>query len=115
MPGDTVRSTVYIDADLHQAVRLKAATAHRSISDVVNEALRDSLGDEQESPGAPAGYVREAAARYEQLLTQLKADLRPLAPSGTSAAVLLERWRHLPSVDPVAFRRDIDDVLDASL
>jgi hypothetical protein len=106
---------VYIDAALHQAVRLKAATAHRSISDIVNEALRDSLDEKQERRGAPEGRVREAAVSYQELLTQLKADLRPQVPRGISAAVLLERWHHLPSVDPDTFRADIDDVVDASL
>ena len=43
------------------------------------------------------------------------AELRPLRERGLDAATLLDRWRHLPSVDPVAFRRDVDEVLDSSL
>jgi hypothetical protein len=111
---NAVRSTVYIDAALHQAVRLKAATTHRSISDIVNEALRDALGEQQERRGTGEGRVREAAVSYQELLTQLKADLRPQVPRGISGAVLLGRWRHLPAVDPDTFRADVDDVLDAS-
>jgi len=30
------------------------------------------------------------------------AELRPLRQPGLDAEALLERWRHLPSVDPVA-------------
>jgi hypothetical protein len=34
------RATVYFDAAIHQAVRLKAAAADRSISDMVNDAVK---------------------------------------------------------------------------
>lgn len=43
------------------------------------------------------------------------AELRPLPPQVLDASALLSRWRHLPAVDPVAFRNDIDSFLDASL
>ena len=43
------------------------------------------------------------------------AELRPLRARGISAAALLERWRRVPSVDTVAFRREVDDVIDQSL
>lgn len=43
------------------------------------------------------------------------AELRPLPPLALEASTLLARWRHLPFVDPVALRCDIDSVLDASL
>ena len=43
------------------------------------------------------------------------AELRPLPRKPLDAETLLERWRHLPDVDPVAFRRDIDRVIDSSL
>ena len=43
------------------------------------------------------------------------AELRPLARRTTSLSVLLERWAHLPAVDPVALRADIDATLDPSL
>ena len=43
------------------------------------------------------------------------AELRPLPPRVLDASALLARWRHIPAVDPVALRRDIDTFLDASL
>lgn len=43
------------------------------------------------------------------------AELRPVRRRGLDAATLLGRWRRLPAVDPKAFRRDVDAVLDASL
>ncbi|HUA75874.1 MAG TPA: type II toxin-antitoxin system prevent-host-death family antitoxin [Solirubrobacteraceae bacterium] len=35
------------------------------------------------------------------------AELRPLPSGGLSGEALLERWRLLPPVDPVAFRQDV--------
>ena len=43
------------------------------------------------------------------------AELRPVGRRGLTATVLLERWRRLPPVDPVALRRDIDAVVDDRL
>lgn len=43
------------------------------------------------------------------------AELRPLRRRGLDAATLLARWRHLPMVDAVALRADIDNVTDSSL
>jgi prevent-host-death family protein len=65
------------------------------------------------------GEVVDRAARGE-LITITKAgrrvaELRPLRQPGLAAEALLERWRHLPSVDPVAMKRDIDRLVDASL
>lgn len=43
------------------------------------------------------------------------AELSPLPRRGVDAATLLERWRHLPHVDPDAVRADIDAVIDPRL
>ena len=43
------------------------------------------------------------------------AQLIPFRRRGLDAPTLLARWRHLPLVDPDAFRSDVDSVLDASL
>ena len=43
------------------------------------------------------------------------AELRPLPRPGLEAAALLQRWRHLPAVDPGRLRRDIDALIDPSL
>jgi prevent-host-death family protein len=43
------------------------------------------------------------------------AELRPIRQPGIAASVLLERWRHLPAVDPTGVRADIDRFADASL
>lgn len=43
------------------------------------------------------------------------AELRPLPRRPLQAALLLERWRALPAVDPAGLRADIDEVLDSAL
>jgi prevent-host-death family protein len=40
------------------------------------------------------------------------AELRPVVGPVLSGEALLERWRHLPSVDPGRWRQDVDDVVD---
>lgn len=43
------------------------------------------------------------------------AELHPLPAPGFDAATILDRWRNLPSIDPEAYRNDIDTVLDPAL
>ncbi|MGD9143535.1 MAG: CopG family transcriptional regulator [Dehalococcoidia bacterium] len=43
MATPTKRTTVYLDPDLHKALRLKAIAVSRSLSDLVNEAVRELL------------------------------------------------------------------------
>lgn len=75
MPNaEAVRSTVYLDPQLHQALRMKAALSQRSMSDIVNEALRESLREDQEDLSAVRARAEEASLSYEDFLTQLRAD-----------------------------------------
>ena len=43
MAAPTKRTTVYLDPDLHKALRLKGIAVSRSLSDLVNEAVRELL------------------------------------------------------------------------
>jgi plasmid stability protein len=44
--GSARRTTVYLEPEIHQALRLKAASVGRSISEMVNNALRQSLAED---------------------------------------------------------------------
>ena len=46
------RATVYFDSALHRALRLKAAETDRSLSDLVNEAVKMSLAEDAEDLAA---------------------------------------------------------------
>jgi prevent-host-death family protein len=43
------------------------------------------------------------------------ATLQPLSRPPLSITALVRRWSKLPSMDPFAFRRDIDSVIDQGL
>lgn len=67
------RSTVYFDADIHKALRLKAVNTERSISDLVNEAVSRSLSEDREDLAAFEERIAEPTITYEALLDDLKA------------------------------------------
>lgn len=66
------RSTIYFDTDIHQALRLKAATTHQSVSELVNEAVRVALREDQEDINAFTQRVNEPTLTYGELLEDLK-------------------------------------------
>ena len=68
------RSTVYFDENLHAALRLKAAHTHRSVSDIVNDAVRAALAEDQEDLAAFQERAHESTLSYEELLDDLKAN-----------------------------------------
>lgn len=72
--ADAVRSTVYLDPDLHQALRLKSAQSQRSMSEIVNDALRQALREDQEDLAAVRSRAKEKALGDEEFLAKLKAD-----------------------------------------
>ena len=67
------RSTVYFEPDIHKALRLKAATTERSISDLVNDAVRRAFSEDQEDLAAFEERAAEPTTTYEALLDDLKA------------------------------------------
>jgi plasmid stability protein len=71
---EAVRSTVYLESDLHQALRLKSAHSKRSMSDIVNEALRQALREDEEDLAAVRSRAKERALSYDDFLAKLKAD-----------------------------------------
>lgn len=61
------RATVYLDDDLHRALRLKAAATARSISDLINKAVKESLAEDEADLSAYRDRVNEPAISYEAL------------------------------------------------
>ena len=66
------RSTVYFEPEIHQALRIKAASTHRSLSEIVNEAVRLALREDHEDLKAFEDRAGEATMSYEELLNDLK-------------------------------------------
>lgn len=72
IPVDTRRATVYFDAQLHRALRLKAAAANRSLSDMVNEAVRLSLAEDAEDLHAAELRIDEPSMDFESFVRELR-------------------------------------------
>ena len=71
---DNTRATIYLDKDLHRALRIKAADTHRSISELVSDAVRESLREDEEDLVIIAERRKEKTVSYEELLATLKAN-----------------------------------------
>lgn len=74
MTATSKRSTIYFDPQLHAALRLKAAHTNRTVSDIVNDAVRAALAEDQEDLAAFEDRVSEPTMSYEALLDDLKAN-----------------------------------------
>ena len=66
------RVTVYFDPQLHRALRIKAADTDRSISELVNEAIRQSLAEDMEDIAAFEERTDEPNLSFEEVLKELK-------------------------------------------
>jgi plasmid stability protein len=73
MSSETIRSTLYLEPALYRALRLKAANTGRSMSWIVNDAIRAALYEDEEDLAAFAERAGERALGYEDFLAQLKA------------------------------------------
>ena len=70
---NTKRSTIYFSPELHRALRIKAAHTQCSLSELVNDAVRMILREDQEDLAAFKERAGERSITYEQLLADLKA------------------------------------------
>ncbi len=66
------RATVYFDPQLHQALRIKAAETDRSVSDLVNEAVKLSLAEDAEDLAAFDKRKDEPNVAFEDVVKDLK-------------------------------------------
>jgi hypothetical protein len=66
------RSTVYLDSTLHRALRLKSAETDRSISDLINDAVRESLAEDADDLAAIEERRGEPRRPFEDFVADLK-------------------------------------------
>ena len=76
MPTQTKRATIYFDPDLHKALRLKALETSRSLSTLVNEAVREILSEDAEDLAAFDERAGEPLISYDEMLKRLRRDGR---------------------------------------
>jgi len=66
------RATIYLDPELHRALRVKAAETDRSISELVNAAVRQTLAEDAEDLAAVRGRAKEPNLVFESVLKDLR-------------------------------------------
>jgi len=73
MPSDT-RTTIYLKPKVYRALKVKAATTDRSVSDLVNAAVLESLREDALDLEAFERRAREPSRSFEKVLEELKRD-----------------------------------------
>jgi hypothetical protein len=70
------RATIYLDPELHKALRLKAVETSQSLSKLVNDAIKESLSEDAEDMAAFEERAKEPLISYETMIKRLKKDGR---------------------------------------
>jgi hypothetical protein len=72
----TKRVTIYFDTNLHKALRLKSVETSRSVSELVNDAVKEALAEDSEDLKAFEERAPEHLMSYEEMVKRLKKDGR---------------------------------------
>ncbi|HEV2493588.1 MAG TPA: CopG family transcriptional regulator [Terriglobia bacterium] len=66
------RATIYFDPRLHRALRLKAAETEHSVSDLVNQAVKQSLAEDSEDLAAFEARAGEPNLPFEKVVKDMR-------------------------------------------
>jgi len=66
------RATVYFEAEIPRALRLKAAESDCSISELVNEAVKETLAEDAEDLAAFEDRGRERTTSFKEVVKRLR-------------------------------------------
>ena len=72
MSNQNKRATIYFDPNLHLALRLKSAQTDRSVSELVNEAVKLSLAEDADDLTAFEERASEPEMPFEDLVKDLR-------------------------------------------
>ena len=70
------RATIYFDPMIHKALKIKAVETSRSLSDLVNSAVREALAEDAEDLEAFEERGSESLVSYAEMVKRLKKDGR---------------------------------------
>lgn len=70
----TTRTTIYLDPKIHRALKLKAIQASVSVSELIGDAIRQSLNEDAIDLQKIEDRVSEPVVSYESVLKELKKD-----------------------------------------
>lgn len=68
------RATVYLEPRLHKALQLQAIETSRSVSDLINDAVRAELTEDAEDLETFEKRTKEKSVDFESFLKVLKRD-----------------------------------------
>ena len=68
----TQRTTIYLDPKLYRALKVKAATTDRGLSELVNEAVQMALREDAIDEEAFRRRANEPSRAFSQVLRELK-------------------------------------------
>ena len=66
------RATIYFSADIHKALRMKAAATHRSMSDLVNQAVKDAVAADAADLDATRLLGEEPVTSFNSFVSELR-------------------------------------------
>jgi len=72
----TKRATVYFDPIIHKALKLKSIETSKTISQLVNEAVKEALAEDAEDITAFEERADERLISYSEMVKRLKNDGR---------------------------------------
>ena len=70
----TKRATVYLDPALHKALRLQSIETSRSVSELINDAVRDELAEDANDLAMFEARKNEPSLDFEDFVKELKLD-----------------------------------------
>ena len=70
----TKRATVYLDPALHKALRLQSIETSRSVSDLINDAVRGELAEDANDLALFDKRDKEPVVEFETFVKGLKRD-----------------------------------------
>jgi hypothetical protein len=76
MESTQKRATIYLDPVLHKALKLKSIETSKSISALVNQAIKDSLAEDAQDIAAYEERVGEPVVSFSEMVKRLKLDGR---------------------------------------
>ena len=70
------RATVYFDPLIHRALKLKSIETSKTISELVNEAVKEAFAEDAEDIAAYEERANEPLISYPEMLKRLRKDGR---------------------------------------
>ena len=76
MATQTKRATIYFDPSIHQALKYKSIETSRSISTLVNEAVKAALSEDADDIMAYESRMDDPLISFSDMVKRLKKDGR---------------------------------------